>query len=705
LEEANVSDIVDINKLVPSVDLKGSFNGRVPMAIRGVSTNANEGTIGLTSGVAILVDGVPVPSDAFGANELSDIVGVEVLKGPQSTLGGRTASAGVINILTQKPTETFQGSFGTTFTSDGERRVNATFSGPINESLLYSISGYKNERQYPIYNLENGEHSQSDTGGIRGKLQLKVDRDTDITLFGKASNAESTGETFTYQYLTPGAVLFPFLPWNTAGFTQAQSFPGVNIGFGNTNYYSPVPMASQVHSTELGLTAEHRFDGYTLTYTGAIQRERSHMVQDVTEQAEYFLNTAPPGVPVPPFYNMSDIVMQPTSTTHELKIASPTDQFMSYVAGIFYSDVNVTENVSRAMFVNPDNVYVTSDTKSTALYGRATWNLAPATSLLTGLRYGVDQISYTNYSYDTSSGSAASDTSHALVGDVTLRQKLDANNMVYGTVSKGYKPRAYNTAATPTSTALTPVEQEDIRNYELGSKNTLLDGRWHLNVALFDTIYNNYQVQIYPPGEILPNLELQNAAKAETRGLEVDSVYALSKQSKFTTALALMDAKFVNFNNAPIYPGQTAAQGAVTLANGAQVQNLSGKTMPDAPKLKVTLGLDHNLEESSVLPVPVHLNATYAYSTAVNFQADQNPFTRQGAYGILNLSATASLPSGNDTVTLFVNNVTNKFYLVNAEDFFSGLYATPNGGAANAVIGQPARDAARYFGVRYNHFF
>jgi iron complex outermembrane receptor protein len=101
LERSNSSDISDLNKLVPSVELKGTFNGRVPLAMRGVSTNANEAAIGLTSGVSIMIDGVPVPSDSMAANELQDIQRVEVLKGPQATLGGRTASAGVINLVTK----------------------------------------------------------------------------------------------------------------------------------------------------------------------------------------------------------------------------------------------------------------------------------------------------------------------------------------------------------------------------------------------------------------------------------------------------------------------------------------------------------------------------------------------------------------------------------------------------------------------------
>src|SRR5580704_2669507 len=117
LASMNAGDIVDLNKLVRSVDLVGSFNGRVPLGIRGISSNANEATIGLASGVAIMLDGVPIPSDAVTGNQLEDVKNIEVLKGPQATLGGRTAAAGVINIVTRTPTDQLAGDVNVTATN------------------------------------------------------------------------------------------------------------------------------------------------------------------------------------------------------------------------------------------------------------------------------------------------------------------------------------------------------------------------------------------------------------------------------------------------------------------------------------------------------------------------------------------------------------------------------------------------------------
>jgi len=723
LANMNATDISDINKMVPSVELKGTFNGRVPYSIRGISTNADESAVGLTSGVSIMIDGVPVPSDSMAANELQDIRRVEVLKGPQSTLGGRTASAGVINFITNSPSETLGGDVVVTGTSDNERRVTAMISGPANQSLGFSISAYDDHREYPIKNLFSNQNSKSDNSGARLKLALAVDKDLDITLALRIADAKSTGETFTYQYLTPGVALFPYFPFAPGGVSQAQSFPGVNIHDGNTDYNSPVDMTSNVRDQDVTLNIEKRVGGYTFTSTTANQSETAHNVQDITAQAVYFLDTLRAGfIPPPPagppyFNNTSDIALKPTSFSQEFKISSPVDQTVSYVAGLFYSDVKVTESVRRNMFVNYDLRDVVSDTKSTGLYGRATINLSEQTSLLTGLRYNRDQISYVmnmlnpDLSVDSATSSSNSDTSSIAVGDITLRQKLGKDQMVYGTYSRGYKPRVFNTAATPNdNTPFTPVNREDIDNFEIGLKSALANGQAQISVDAFDTTYKNYQAQIYPSGQIIPSLELTNVPKASTKGLEADLNWVISPGTRLNLSAAYIDAIYNEFNNATAYPGQTPAQGAYITGtlNGAPVfaQNLSGKSMPDAPKFKLSTSLDKNFGAGEVIPWDLALNAQYAYRTSAHLQADNNPQTYQAGFGLLNLSGTVTAPSGKYSITGFVDNVTNHFYLVNAEDFFSALYATPGTMApANAVIGQPARDAKRYVGVRLHVYF
>src|SRR5882672_11174983 len=150
LANANVADLSDLNNLVPSVQLNGTINGRVPTGIRGISSVSNEQTVGISSGVAITIDGVPVPSDSFDANNVAGVQSVEVLLGPQSTLGGRTAASGLINFTTRGPSNTLDGFATTTATDDGEYRFEGFLSGPIVDRIEGSLSAYKFTTKYPI---------------------------------------------------------------------------------------------------------------------------------------------------------------------------------------------------------------------------------------------------------------------------------------------------------------------------------------------------------------------------------------------------------------------------------------------------------------------------------------------------------------------------------------------------------------------------
>ncbi|MBU6208125.1 MAG: TonB-dependent receptor plug domain-containing protein, partial [Alphaproteobacteria bacterium] len=240
IEEAHVTDLSDINRVVPSVEIKGTFNGRVPYGMRGISTNANEGTIGLTSGVNVEIDGIPVPADSFAANTLSDIAQLEVLKGPQATLGGRTASAGTINFVTNGPTNTFKGSFSAMGTDDKEYRVDAAVSGPISSNASFSLAGFASRTPYPVYNNVQNTQSYADNKSIRGKLKFESG-DFDMLLTGHYALAKGYGDTFTMQYLTPGATIFPFVFPPAVAASRAYPYP---IYYGNTTIGSPVNMVS-----------------------------------------------------------------------------------------------------------------------------------------------------------------------------------------------------------------------------------------------------------------------------------------------------------------------------------------------------------------------------------------------------------------------------------------------------------------------------
>ena len=379
-----------------------------------------------------------------------------------------------------------------------------------------------------------------------------------------------------------------------------------------------------------------------------------------------------------------------------------------------------------------NNLSVNPDTKTADIYARSTWKFLPTTSLVTGLRFNHDEISYDMFesAYTVSfpppnivTNASASDSSNenSLVGDVTLQQQFADHVMGYFTYARGYSPAAYNTsqALTPTEPTLGRVQKEDIDHFELGTKGTYFDNRMTLNLALFDTKYKNFQVQIFDQSNISinPPLVLANAGGAETRGVELQTAFAATSLTRVDFNAAYIDAKFTSYDGAPCYYPTTAAgigfnpagcfqvnkagapisgPGQATVANTPVVQNLDGKPMPNSPKFKFTLNLEQRL------PLPQYpggtslvFDASYSYRSSAQMLVDQNPFAIQGSFGILNLSAGLETLNGKLSIMAFVNNVTDRVYYTDIEDFWSSPW-----GGTDTVIGQPARDAVRYGGVR-----
>jgi len=714
LSRSNSSDISDLNKLVPSINLNGSLNGRVPAGIRGISSVSNEATIGLSSGVAFLIDGVPIPSDSVAANQLEDIQSVEVLKGPQATLGGRTAATGVINIVTRGPTSTLTGDMSLTGTNDGEYRVNAFLAGPIAPNLDFSLSAYYNQRDYPIRNIQLDKRTTQDTSGARGKLLYHVTDNLDVTLAGHFGYTRNDGANLIYDYLSPGTTLLvgtggpPFL-------SPATLLPGITASPTNQLYSSPARAYALAKDRDASLDIEYRLGDLTLGSITAYQHEVQNNAQDLFAVATFFWNdlTGAPASGAPPFYNLQYITENINQLSQEFKLASPTDRPFSYLLGAFYSNTRVRYGQVRDFLPAFATVDVTPSTSTYDVYARATWKILPQTSLVGGLRYNYDRLSYTDYQllYTFSfpppvilPNQFASDSSNSstVVGDVSLQQQLGKDSMAYFTYARGYSPAAYNTsqAIDTTGTTTSPprlalVSKETVDHFEIGAKNSFLDRRVTLNVAIFDTKYKNFQIQNFDKAStsINPPLILVAAGEAETRGVEIDSAWAPTSSLRIGLDGAYIRAKFNDYPDAPCFYGTTTSPPGTPTCT----QNLAGKPLPNAPRFKLSSNVEQRIP-LGFAPLELVLSGNYSYRSAAQMLTDQNPQAVVGAFGILNLAAGVASTSGTSySVTAFVNNVTDKFYPVDVEDFWSAPW-----GGTNTVIMQPARDARRYYGLRVN---
>jgi outer membrane receptor protein involved in Fe transport len=171
LEQAQVLDIKDLQTLVPSLRVtQQQTSGNTNFLIRGFGNGANNA--GIEPSVGVFIDGVYRSRVGSALADLPKLERIEVLRGPQSTLFGKNASAGVINVVTARPDlAAFGGSVSATVGNYDQTLVRGDVTGPVSDSLAFSLFGSYNRRDGYFKNLESGaDINELDRWTARGQL-------------------------------------------------------------------------------------------------------------------------------------------------------------------------------------------------------------------------------------------------------------------------------------------------------------------------------------------------------------------------------------------------------------------------------------------------------------------------------------------------------------------------------------------------------
>src|ERR1700722_2114891 len=132
LKDAGVTDIKDMQVLTPGLTVTSTTNESSTTArIRGIGTVGDNP--GLESSVGVVIDGVYRPRNGVGFGNLGEIEQIEVLEGPQGELFGKNNDAGVISIVTKRPSTTFGVTAEATGGNYNDREVNASVTGPLGD--------------------------------------------------------------------------------------------------------------------------------------------------------------------------------------------------------------------------------------------------------------------------------------------------------------------------------------------------------------------------------------------------------------------------------------------------------------------------------------------------------------------------------------------------------------------------------------------
>ncbi|MEP6939018.1 MAG: TonB-dependent receptor [Rudaea sp.] len=678
--EANaIRDFTDMNRVAPSLVVKPAENPvNASITVRGIGTFAF--SIGVEPSVAVVVDDVPIAFQARAFTDLSDIERIEVLRGPQSTLYGKSASAGLINIVTAPPTDTFTTKVSGLATGDGEYSGGATFSGPISEHLGFRSTFNYDDFDGNIRNRYNGD----DINGrrifsTRNKLVWDPTDALNVTAgFDYIDGHNTTGRPFIA--LSPTALLRGIYP-------QSVFAPGVKVGADNTDVVNNYSTGTDYTDTAGSLKVSYDFGGPTLM---SITSYDYYKMFDRLDQDESAL---------PTLDNRQIGSFASHQKTEELRLVSPGQDRFRYTLGLFYADVDYSRDFGRGPYFSLASWYATSDSTQYAGFGQLEFDVLSATTLILGARESYEKVSYTFADHLAGKSFAGDDDDTFGTYKVGMQQQVSDNIMLFLTDSTGHKGETYDltTGFNALRAAGGPVLPETSTNYELGSRMQFLDRHLTLNATLFDSHYKNFQAQgieVLPDGTT--NFRLANVGKIHNKGVEVESTYHVNEDLTFGGSVTYLDAKITDFPFAQCYPGQTLALGCT--GTSVKSQNIKGARPPLAPEWKYTLNFEysHPLGSSALLGV---VTGVYTYQSKINYALSQDPLTVQGGYGIANLAFGIREPSGRWEVMAFINNAFDQHYYQNIANSFS----TYN--SQLAIQSYLPRDFERYAGIRATYKF
>jgi iron complex outermembrane receptor protein len=747
IDDFNIRNLEDLSIYIPNFSKGESGIGPI-INIRGIASGANQG---FEQSVVTYVDDIPLARAPLSRMPLVDLDRVEVLRGPQNVLFGKNSVAGALSVISARPTDEFEARVSGLYNPEyNDYEAIGIVSGPFSDRVRgrLTIRGAKYNGYYEN-RLNGNDEEERKEKTIRGMLEFDATDDLEFLFKYEHSSIKGKGlgdEIIAgYDNPWPQSALNPFGGMNFAEAAAFTSFlTGQDIGSTEVSQNrvrdTTVDENFDLKMDTAALIANWDLDSMTFTsVTGWLQYDEDRIYdgdksgvdvlsQDFAEKYDQFSQEIR-------FTSATGGVIDWIAGAYYQHWKQKGDEIWSF------DDENLLTALGSfpglGYFAAAGNSVSTktykNDSDTWAIFGQLGWNISDTFKMTFGGRYTHESKTGHRFLDIANSETGEFDFVQALtlacvfdndyntLGLISATTPLPGcvpgtfvpagyypihnidgkvsegkftpsiiaewfvrdDNMLYFKADKGFKAGGFDAKGALVRNF--EFESESVWAYELGSKNTFLNGRAELNIAVYYMDYSNLQTTTFD-GQSAFNVG--NAAKATSKGFEVEGRWAATDTMTFFGSLGYLDFKFDEFENASCNAWES-------LLTGDTVCSRTGDSQSYVPDWSGVVGVDYLVPLSGQYAIRTNFDVSYEGSYFPD--STHEVLIKQDAYFWLNLRV--AVEADNWAIALLAKNLTD-------EDVIEFATTVPNSGVyfgAPAYSGfmKPPRTIALQFDYRF----
>jgi iron complex outermembrane receptor protein len=718
LEAQGINTPGDLSRIVPNMAM-ADYQGEVRIAIRGVGQLVQQAN----PGIAIHTDGVYQPRASMAGLLQLDMAGVEVLRGPQGTVYGRNANGGAINYTSKSAGEEFAGEVKVGYADYDETTLQLGLDMPISDTVGARLSLRHWERGEGL--IENVGSGRDGHEGEISSARLRIDADFSDTVSGNfiVNYLDSDG-SFSALSSTPigsasGYIADPRLGTSPlSGLNPNAAATPLNdasLGFHQISQNTDSEQVREYLSVAatfdwdindiLSLKSITAFQSFEDLNTLDVDSSNAGIVFSTVDQEadtftqEFNLNFTTDRIQgvVGAFYMDDEL-----SGSNFLPFTSdPADAVnvpfgptvIGQSAGFFPNSPPIPLGGYSEAYWEP------LATESTAVFADVTFNLNDYLDLIAGVRYSRDELTLDQLggfsgpagsvpgvdtggrrvyfppdepnnacNFDPSEigvvpGAAYNryeNTTNTTTPKIGLNYTINDDSSVYATYSEGFKAGGVSVR----SGCENIFDEETVKAFEVGTKNTFADGRLRLNATAFYYQYEGYQVEQL----VGLTFQLDNIEESEIMGLEIEATAVLTDQLSLIANASFQDSEIeehtatdgITYNGGP--NPALGAPGPLFFTATPQLNTLnedvSGNPLPNAPETTLNLSMNYDFNDNFSLQVGA------AYTSDINFREFDREADGQDAYTLWNANLSWTNDEGNINIRLWGENLSDEEYFL-----------------------------------------